>query len=186
MSTNFAIKRSSDAGAPALSNTPGSIVNVLDWALDTTNTTSGWEIAFTATNKRAYRSRAGLRHYVRIDDTAAAGSSSSIVRAYETMTDIDTGTNGYDTSDRHCLRSAGTAYVVIRTSKWFALFVDGDSTAAVAFWWVLAFGEMTPLIGTDSFCSALWAASSPGWTSTPGYAGWNTPHYTANSLINLS
>lgn len=93
MALGFKFFTSSDPGAPALNPLNGSLTNVLDWALDTSDATNGWEIAFTATNKRVYRSRYGIRDYFRIDDSA--GSGAALVRAYEAMSDVDTGTDPY-------------------------------------------------------------------------------------------
>jgi hypothetical protein len=48
----------------------------------------GWEIAYTGTNLRAYRSLIGNRRYLRVDDT---NSDYSLVQMYKTMSGISTG-----------------------------------------------------------------------------------------------
>ena len=50
----------------------------------------GWEKAFAGSNKAVYRSQspAGTRMYLRVDD---AGTTNARVRAYEGMTDVDSG-----------------------------------------------------------------------------------------------
>ena len=50
----------------------------------------GWEIAYTGTNLRAYRSPIGNRRYLRIDDT---NTNYSLVQMYKTMSAISTGTS---------------------------------------------------------------------------------------------
>lgn len=56
----------------------------------------GWTREFNATNIEVFRSPnvAGSRHYLRVDDT---GTFNARVRAYESMTDVNTGTNGFPT-----------------------------------------------------------------------------------------
>ena len=55
-----------------------------------------WQKVFTGTNKAVYRSTdvTGPRHYLRVDDT---GTTTARVRAYESMTDVDTGTGPFPT-----------------------------------------------------------------------------------------
>lgn len=94
--------RSTDAGAPALNGNAGSLVNVLDWCLDTgTNAGAlGWGIAFTAASKRVYRAASGVRHYIDINDNSPDGTAlgrNAQVRGYEVMTAIATGTGPFPT-----------------------------------------------------------------------------------------
>lgn len=55
---------------------------------------SGWEKAFSGTNKRAYRPTdpASTRLYLRVDDT---GTTNARWRGYEVMTDVDSGTGDF-------------------------------------------------------------------------------------------
>jgi hypothetical protein len=55
----------------------------------------GWERVFTATNKRVYRSQNedSPRSYFRLDDSTS--NFGAVLTCYESMTDIDTGYNGW-------------------------------------------------------------------------------------------
>lgn len=89
--------RSTDPGAVQLDGQVGSLVAVLDAVL----VAAGWSIAFTTTNIRAYRQPAALdsastlRAYLRVNDAGpgvGVGKEARIV-GYETMSDVNTGTN---------------------------------------------------------------------------------------------
>jgi hypothetical protein len=54
----------------------------------------GWTAAFTGTNLTAYRAPSGNQLYCRIDDT---GTTSARLVGYESMTDVNTGTNPFPT-----------------------------------------------------------------------------------------
>lgn len=58
-------------------------------------TTSPWGIAFTATNQRAYRAAAGLRHYFMANDNS--GTNTCIVRGFTAMSAVTTGTGPFPT-----------------------------------------------------------------------------------------
>jgi len=122
------------AGAPDLNGVSGSAVALLDWLFDAARL--DWEIVFTATNKRVYRPRAGARMYLRVDDSGAEPREAG-VRLFQTMSDIDTGTNQTPTSGQY------TGFNIFKSSnsnstavKWVAegddrglfLFIRGDSS----------------------------------------------------------
>lgn len=117
MALGFKYFTSADVGAPVLNPVAGSLTNVLDWVLDTSDATNGWEIVYTATNKRVYRSRYGIRDYFRIDDTAGGGVG--LVRAYETMSDVDTGVDPFPL----------VAQVALANGKWSHTFTTSGSIA---------------------------------------------------------
>lgn len=90
---------SSDASAPVLSGTAGSLITVLDAILTAgygSQPSAGWTKAFSGANLAAYRNgaAAGGRCYFRVDDSAAQEGR---VRCYETMSDVNTGTNPFPT-----------------------------------------------------------------------------------------
>lgn len=58
-------------------------------------TSPGWTIEYTATSKRVYRPAAGNRFYLRVDESSA--TTYARIRGYETMSDVDTGTNPFPT-----------------------------------------------------------------------------------------
>lgn len=55
----------------------------------------GWTKPFSGTNLAAYRPAAGNQFYLRIDDT---GTTQGRMIGYESMTDVNTGTNGFPTN----------------------------------------------------------------------------------------
>lgn len=86
--------------------------------LDTNLVAAGWSIAFTGTNKRAYRNGAGAlaRRYFRIlDDTpGAGGAKEAYIQGFNTMTDVDTGTGEFPTLAQ---TGAYGGALIIRKSK---------------------------------------------------------------------
>lgn len=86
--------RYDDVGAGNLTGQVGSAVAILDTEL----VAAGWTIAFTATNKRAYRNSTvdGTGCYLRIDDTGSGtgGAREFSGEVFATMTNVDTGTDG--------------------------------------------------------------------------------------------
>lgn len=99
--TAFRVFASTDAGAPALSGQAGSLTALLDAVLvdgygtgPSAKAPAGWTRVYTATNKRVYRGDAiaGTGYYLRVDDTATVGNARHAwLRAFYTMSDIDTG-----------------------------------------------------------------------------------------------
>lgn len=68
--------------------------------LSTRRAPAGWSKPFSGTNKAVYRQPPGFnRFYLRVDDNSPAGGSPQVagVRAYETMTDVDTGSQPFPT-----------------------------------------------------------------------------------------
>lgn len=99
------IYRSTDADAPQLTGQAGSLVTVLDAVLVDgygvgvdAKRPAGWTREFTAANKRVYRNSLirGTGTYLRIDDTGSeqlADPRCAWLRAFETMANVDVGTN---------------------------------------------------------------------------------------------
>lgn len=90
---------STDASAPVLSGQAGALATLLDALLVdgygtglTAKAPLGWTREFTASNKRVYRNNpvSGTGYLCRVDDSPA---QYAWMRGYETMSDIDTGTN---------------------------------------------------------------------------------------------
>lgn len=166
MALGFKFFSSSDPGAPVLSALAGSLVNVLDWALDTSDATNGWEIVYTATNKRVYRSRYGIRDYLRVDDTNAG---SALVRAYYNMTDVDTGTDPYPNTTQvplangrwsktfHTSGSVSFPYYGIKTARSILLVRPARRTVPACEGDITFFGEIprNASLGVDAHMSFL-------------------------------
>jgi hypothetical protein len=98
---------STDGSAPALDGSAGSLCTVLDACLVNgygAKAAAGWAIAFTGTNKRAYRPPSGsLRGYVRVQDDAPRAApfnnaNEARINCFEAMSAIDTGTGRYPTA----------------------------------------------------------------------------------------
>ncbi len=101
---------SADASAPVLDGTPGSLIALLDAVLVNgygSHPGLGWTIAFTDTNKRAYRMPAGTSQaYLRVvDDGTLSSGQVANVNAYTAMSDIDTGTGPLSTSGGYVIKS---------------------------------------------------------------------------------
>jgi hypothetical protein len=94
----LAIKRSTDLGAPTLTDAEGSLIEVLDWAF----AGSGWTKVFSGTNKAVYRpgSAARGRRYYRVADDGTTscpneGRRCARITAYCSMSGVDTGTEPF-------------------------------------------------------------------------------------------
>lgn len=80
---------SDDAGAPALSNSPGSLQLILEWVLPQL----GWVVVFSdhATYKTAFQN-AGSGAFFQVTDDGAGGLNAiAQITAYSSMTALDTG-----------------------------------------------------------------------------------------------
>lgn len=94
------VYRSTDASAPVLTGQAGSLVALLDACLVNgfgALAAAGWTKPFTGTNKAAFRnnSTTGTGMYLRVDDNLTSYFHRAYVTAYETMSAMDTGTNGF-------------------------------------------------------------------------------------------
>lgn len=88
-----------DSSAPVLSGTAGTLITVLDAILTTgygSQPSAGWTKVYSGANLAAYRNvaSAGANVFFRVDDT---GTQEARVRCYETMSDVNTGTNPFPT-----------------------------------------------------------------------------------------
>lgn len=179
MALGFKYFTSADAGAPLLTPVAGSLTDVLDWVLDVGNAVTGWETVFTATNKRVYRSRYGIRDFFRIDDSPGGGSA--LVRAYESMSDIDTGTDPYPLISQsplangkwsHTFATTGVQawdYYGIKTARFMMLIRPSRRSPEVPTGLadVLLMGEIPkfPGTGTDNHTSLLSVHNTSGTPS---------------------
>lgn len=89
---------------------------------------AGWEKPYSGTNKAVYRQPVGTnRFYLRADDNSPSGGNATqaAVRAYEAMTDVDTGTQPFPTSGQ---ASTGLAFpksaTVSATTRPWTLIAD--------------------------------------------------------------
>lgn len=191
------VYRSSDASAPSLTGTAGSLVAILDACLVNgygALAASGWAKEFSGTNKAVYRAPSGNRFRLRVDDVAAQDAR---LVAYESMSGVDTGTQPFPTGAQfsgglYCRKSAsadGTvrSWVLVATQTAMYFFPhDGGSDWLVQTSYVTVsgqffFGDFPSLLSGDthntllvggvsggSGGSRLGALLSPSIYSTPG------------------
>jgi hypothetical protein len=106
---------------------------------------AGWTKPFTGTNKAAFRGAAtnnSAQFYVRLDESGGTtgGQKECAVRAYESMSDVDTGTGPFPTvaqaANGLCWRKSNTAdstaraWTVVADDRGFYLQVNHGGTAA--------------------------------------------------------
>lgn len=169
--TGFFYKKWTDGGAPSLTPTAGSLIAVLDWVLDI-GTATYWEKVYSGTNKAVYRSKTGIRPYLRVDDTYGEGA---LLRMYETMSDVDTGTNPVPNGVNQVVANmripkcdAGEnnshAYHAVGDSEFFALAINGDESYSfdgnnAVFFRPMYFGEIASFLAVDNYPCILGATS---------------------------
>jgi hypothetical protein len=156
------VVRSTDAGAPALDGTAGSLKTVLDYAL----ALLGWSVAFTGTNKSAYLQGAGSSNfYFRLLDDASGADTgkAGLVRGYESMSDVDTGSNPCPTvaqlaagiTVRKSNTADGTqrAWSVYGDPRTAVIAIDTGDTANKAF--CAYMGDYEPFAAGDAYCCGI-------------------------------
>ena len=161
-----------------LTNVAGSLITVLDTAL----LPNGWTKLYSGTNKAVYRSTDGVTQCcLRVSD---AETTYATINAYETMSDVDTGSNPFPATGSlyaHKSDSAtGRDWRVITDGSFFYLFADySGSYWSSALW----FGDIHTLANVDKFHAFLLAAPSTSWNSSTHHsiAGVSTGSYLARS-----
>lgn len=131
---------------------------------------AGFDKAFSATNKAAYRSKdvTGTRPYLQILDDGATtgGAREARTRGYLTMTDVDTGVepfptpaqwvNGLMTYKSSTINSVARPWVIISDGKTFYLQVSVDTSptnmqATGGYLWWMGFGEINSTRAGDQY-----------------------------------
>lgn len=141
----------------------------------------GWTKAFTATNKRAYYMGSGCvaRKYLRVNDAAAGtgGAKEALVRGFNTMSDIDTGTGPFPTAAQSALtqsslvwRKSNTADGTARTWDAWAddrtlviVIYAGDNANVCLLYY---FGEYESSASSDTTAAILQGKAQENTTST--------------------
>lgn len=173
--TGFQILRSSDVGAPTLNGTAGSLIGVIDALLEISSSGSYWTKVFSGTNKAVYRADNGERYYLRIDDSAA---QSAAVRAYATMSDVDTGTGIFPTTTQqtnynwfksNTADSTARTYLAIATDRFFLLLINGGWSGSGQE--LFCFGEPKKFYSSDTGATVLKAHGAATLGSTSFRAG---------------
>lgn len=183
MSAPTVVKHYTDAGVPELSGIEGSLCVLLDYLL----TLCDWETVWNGVGKRVYRPKTGLRHFLRVDDSTARGSSATriaMMQSYESMSDVDTGLGLLGTT---YVRKSGTADTVARPwsfigdGRFFHLFIHYGSTSASigpeseCGWYCWGEGIAAPgetdftvlMGGRDAYASATADISYAGFLQNP-------------------
>lgn len=139
-----------------------------------------WEIAFSGTDKAAFRSTHpnGTGLYLRIDE-ATTGVSGCYVRCYESMTDVDTGINPFPTFTQwaeNAYRFIRTTVATIGARQWFILADDRlfylfiRSTLTVSYRYeVFVFGDIISYLPVDDFACHIFASTGPANPAYPGH-----------------
>lgn len=139
-----------------------------------------WQKAFSDSNKAAYRSTHphATGFYLRLDDTPALTANVN-VRAYESMTDVDTGEHMFPTTEQESTlfwrRSSTTTasalprpWALVADEAWFCFFVDwfnGSAYSAAMY----QFGDTTKPPPNDD-----WACYITGHMANAGAPSDNT------------
>lgn len=167
---------STDASAPSLQGivggvyssgwADGSLLNLLDKCLVAgygSRTAAGWSIPYTGTSKGVFRPGSGTRFYYRFldDGSATAGARECIVRGYEAMSDVDTGTGvgatGFPTGANRYVRKSDTADSTARVWEMYAdertaiLMINYAGTTYEGYY----FGDFYSYLTTDAYNAAL-------------------------------
>jgi hypothetical protein len=131
---------------------------------------AGWTKVFSGTNLAVYRSpnATGTRQYPRVDDT---GSITATVRAYESMSDVNTGVDKW--MDNYWFKSdvansTVMSWAIFADDKTFYLRMAAGNQDAI-----YPFGDFTPVRTNDPF-----AACGPnGYSVAAANSASNTPAY---------
>lgn len=135
------VYRSTDTSAPTLNGTVSSLIALLDACLVNgygSKAAAGWTKPYTGTNKAAFKLGGGSNCYLRVVDDGTTSAAYARGIGYETMSDVDTGTNPFPTTAQvsgGChLHKSNTAdstarpWMVIATERGFYLFVQAAAT----------------------------------------------------------
>lgn len=166
------VYRSSDASAPVLQNTAGSLIALLDACLVNgygSKVAAGWTKSFSSTNLAAYRSAAGTnQRYLRVND---ANTDYAEIRGYESMTGISTGVNQFPsnaqvTDSRHYKYYAGASgardWVVIANEKFVHIYNITYVESPQSYPAYSYFGDFISYRSSDVYNTCIGAASASG------------------------
>jgi hypothetical protein len=182
---------STDASAPVLTGTAGSLISVLDAVLVNgygSMTAAGWTKPFSTTNKAAYKQNttgannpSGMYAYVDDNGPGTHGGREARVCGFETMSAITpTGTGQFPTAGQSTI---GVGTLVIRKSttadatarRWtciangqtFYFFSEtADTTSPYMGNCGFMFGDITPTKSGDQYATMIIGRAAEGQTST--------------------
>lgn len=169
----FTIYKSTDAGAPVLTGQTGTLVALLKACLVDgygAKAATGWTEPFTGVSKGAFKQGAGSGFYLRVqDDGPGAGTfKEARITGYETMTDVDTGTQPFPTAAQgvggvamrvvrksNAASAAARAWIVIADSRTFYVLIATTDIANAYFGF--GFGDFYSFTTGDVYNCFLWA-----------------------------
>lgn len=147
----------------------GSLITLLDAVLVNgygAKTAAGWTKAFSGTNKAAYRMGSGLgQYYLRVEDAAAGtgGAREARLTMYQTMSDVDTGTNPAPSPGFLFFRKSGTLdatarpWTIVGDDRTFILIGSFDTSTTYT---GMYFGQIYSYVPNDQYGVALIARVS--------------------------
>lgn len=144
----------------------------------------GWTKSFSGTNKAAYRQPVGTnQYYLRVDDNSPSGGNAicAAARGYESMTDVDTGSNPFPTTAQQAngvgfgksdtASSATRPWVLLSDGEFVWLLVSGINSTYYA---PNAFGGLVHFKPGDAFANAILGGSVATSYSSLAANGWST------------
>jgi hypothetical protein len=183
---------STDASAPVITNTNGSLIALLYACLVTgygSKPGAGWSRPYTGTNLAVFQQGAGGNgRYLRVFDGGTQGDAQGRavkLRAYNAMTAVSTGTNPFPTTGqksgngmnylyRHSSHPGTPIWTVYASSSWFWIITSTyyDGSTPNYHWSMMGFGTFNSEKAGDTFNQALIASNSddggwPGYTNIP-------------------
>lgn len=182
----WTVYRWDDAGAPTLTGQAGTydLINLLDNCLVTgygAKAAAGWTKPYTGTGKAAFRQGTGSNgRYLRVD--CSASGQYPRLRGYDTMSDVDTGTNPVPTDAQisgggYCNTSTTTtsvarAWVVFADAKRFYMWVAPDVAATGALTdtaigkTMFFYGDFDSNVSGDTYNTALVCGNAANTSAT--------------------
>lgn len=177
---------STDASAPVLTGSVGSLAALLDAILVNgygAKAGAGWTIAYTGTNKRDYKQGAGSNgYYLDVDDSGpgSGGAREARMRGYEAMTALGTGTMAFPlvsqmSTGLFCRKSTSAdstarVWYCVADSTCFYLFVEtGDITGPV-YPMAFSFGDIFTNMSGDVYSTLIMGRSTEN--SASGSLDW--------------
>lgn len=199
MATGVTIYQSTDGSAPQLYGQVGGLITVLDACLINgygAKAAAGWSTPYTGTNKKVYRPPTGANQfYMRINDNGAGtgGAKEALIRSFETMSAVDTGTGGMPHSSQSTLtenslviRKSTTAdgttarpWLVAADDRTILMFIkSGDNANCYeAFYW----GDFFSSLASDGYRTFLSARTA----ENSGASAYDNLPILATSFANL-
>lgn len=163
------VYKSTDPSAPTLDGTAGSLIALLDACLINgygAKPAAGWTKEYSDTNKAAYRTPASTNQfYLQVLDNEVTNTRYATVDGYESMTDVDTGTNKFGAPTNYVHKSITSDATTRPWSLYtngliFHMFVDNGGADRTGF----TFGDCTPLIAGDNWNTVISATDNTSAT----------------------